>query len=125
MDEAKGRPNKGEREFEVGMDEYFKTHSEMAAGMIFANVKRTYDEYQDLALASARRAQNFYDNLNALTIQTMQNAIENANLAAKQAIRHGDIAIDCQWDPGPGEESLKADTASASASKTGGKKKKK
>lgn len=112
MDEAKGKPNKGEREFEIGMDEAWK-----------ANIKRTYDEYQDMALQSSRRAQNFQDNLQALTIQFMQTSMVNIDLATKQAIRHADIAIDCQWDPGPGEESLKAETGSASASKAGKKRK--
>ena len=87
MTEEKGKTNKGEREFETGMDEYFKTHAMLVA----TNAKRTYDEYQDLALTVAR-------NMNSLTVQVMQNAIETANMAAKQAVRHADIAIDRQWN---------------------------
>ena len=48
-------PNQGEREFETGTDESFKnanasgsaTHNENSAGDV-ANIKRTYDVYQDL-----------------------------------------------------------------------------
>lgn len=85
-----------ERSFEVGMDEAWK-----------ANIKRTYDELLDLSLTSARRAQANFDTLQALTLQHMQNCIESANMVAKQAIRHGDLAIDAQWVPGPGEENVK------------------
>ena len=64
--------NQGEREFEIGMDEAWK-----------ANMKRTYDEYQDLSLSHAK-------NLNQVALQSMQNAVETANMVAKQAIRHAD-----------------------------------
>lgn len=53
-------PNNGEREFEVGEDEFFKAHSELNA----LNGKRTYDEFQDVSLASARRSQGHLDDLN-------------------------------------------------------------
>jgi len=33
--------------------------------------------------------------------------LTNNDLITKQCIRHNDVAIDCTWDPGPGEESLK------------------
>jgi len=68
-----------EREFEVGMDEAWK-----------ANIKRTYDEYQDLSLAHAR-------NLNQVALQALQNATETANMVGKQAIRHADHDPDQPW----------------------------
>jgi len=59
--------------------------------MVFANIKRTYDAYQDLDLQHAR-------SVNQLTVQALQNAVETANMVSKQAVRHGDIAIDRQWN---------------------------
>jgi hypothetical protein len=91
-----------ERGFEVGKDEAW-----------FSNIKRTYDEYQDLAIGIARfvNAQMLKQMSDAqnLTNQMMQNAIESANMTAKnalvnidttakQTIRHADIAIDRQWN---------------------------
>lgn len=91
-------PNAGEREFETGKDEAW-----------FANIKRTYDEYQDLALTAARRSQDAYDTLisraqthfddiAAITKQHMQNAVSNANEVAKQSLRHESLATDRQWN---------------------------
>jgi len=59
-----------------------------------ANIKRTYDEFQDLSLTMARQMQN-------LVFQAAQNAISNANIstqmlldnmnqASKAALRHAD-----------------------------------
>ena len=59
--------------------------------MVFANIKRTYDAYQDLDLQHARTVQQ-------LTAQALQNAIETANMVSKQAVRHSDLAIDRQWN---------------------------
>jgi len=64
----------------------------------YINAKRTYDAYQDLDIQEARRVQRYADDLHALTMQTMQNAVESANMVSKQAIRHGDLAIDRQWN---------------------------
>jgi hypothetical protein len=85
-----------------------------------ANLKRTYDEMQQESLETMRQCRVQMANIQALVTQSMQNAIETANLCAKQTltnndlitkqcIRHNDVAIDCTWDPGPGEESLKSD----------------
>lgn len=85
-----------------------------------ANLKRTYDEMQHESLETIRQCRIQMANIQGLVTQSMQNAIETANICAKQAltnndlitkqcIRHNDIAIDCTWDPGPGEESLKPD----------------
>jgi hypothetical protein len=30
--------------------------------------------------------------------QALQNAVETANMVGKQAVRHGDVAIDRQWN---------------------------
>lgn len=82
------------------------------------NIKRTYDEYQNESLADSRQNRLNLTQLNALSAQAIQNALTtqdmlaknavvNVDLITKQCIRHNDIAIDCTWDPGPGEESLK------------------
>jgi len=88
----------GEREFEIGKDEAW-----------FANVKRTYDEYQSLAVDLARKLNLHFDKLvsdaqshdnvkQTIAEQALQNAVETANMVSKQAVRHGDIAIDRQWN---------------------------
>lgn len=87
-----------EREFEIGKDEAW-----------FSNVKRTYDEYQHESLESIKRNRSYVDKVisdaqqsdNArqnIANQALQNAVESANMVAKQAIRHGDVAIDRQWN---------------------------
>lgn len=74
-----------------------------------ANVKRTYDEFQDISLTAARRSQVNFDSLqqylagkgaelDKVSLQALQNAVETANMTAKQAVRHGDLAIDRQWN---------------------------
>src|SRR5258708_6511560 len=48
-----------------------------------ANVKRSYDEYQDMSLKIAR-------DMHVLTVQAMANLIANCQLATSNAIRHAD-----------------------------------
>jgi transcription elongation GreA/GreB family factor len=99
-------PNQAEREFETGTDESFKNTSSATAAshsenqrVTFANIKRTYDVYQDLDIQAARQALIEQTRLNQIASQALQNAVETANLVSKQAVRHGDIAIDGQWNP--------------------------
>ncbi len=106
-------PNQAEREFETGTDEFFKNQSQVNAGygnVVFANIKRTYDEYQHESLESIRRNRTIVDKLvsdaqqydnqrQAIANQALQNAVETANMVSKQAVRHADIAIDGQWNP--------------------------
>jgi len=105
-----------EREFETGMDEFFKAHtlgrsSSEAENLrnLYANIKRTFDEYQQESLESIKRNRTFVDkvltdaqqNDNArqnIANQALQNAVETANMVGKQAVRHSDIAIDRQWN---------------------------
>ena len=90
--------NLGEREFEVGKDEAW-----------FANIKRTYDEYQQASLESTRTTQfntnklisdaQANDNvIRNIATQALQNAVETANMVGKQTIRHADLATDRQWN---------------------------
>ncbi|MGW8178884.1 MAG: hypothetical protein ACWGQW_09005 [bacterium] len=87
-----------EREFEIGRDESW-----------FANIKRMYDEYQHESLESIRRnrslvdkyisdAQQYDNGRQNIANQALQNAVETANMVGKQAVRHGDLAIDRQWN---------------------------
>lgn len=63
-----------------------------------SNVKRTYDEFQDISLVAARRSQQEYDAVKNVSLQALQNAVETANLIGKQAVAHRDIAIDREWN---------------------------
>ena len=87
-----------EREFEIGRDEAW-----------FANIKRTYDEFQHESLESIRRNRSFIDkvltdaqqNDNArqqIANLALSNAVDTANLVNKQAVAHRDIAIDREWN---------------------------
>lgn len=89
---------KAEREFETGKDEAW-----------FANIKRTFDEYQQVSLDLLRKINAHYDKLvsdaqqhdntkQIIAEQALQNAVVTANMVEKQAVRHGDIAIDRQWN---------------------------
>jgi len=51
-----------------------------------------------LNIDTLSRSQNTYDAVQNISVQALQNAVETANMVAKQAVRHGDIAIDRQWN---------------------------
>ncbi len=79
-------PNQAEREFETGTDESFKNTSATAGAahsenqrVTFANIKRTYDVYQDLDIQAARQALIEQTRLNQIASQALQNAVETAN----------------------------------------------
>ncbi len=76
----------------------------------YANIKRTYDEYQQESLESIKRNRSYVDKVVSdaqqsdnvrqnIANQALQNAVETANMVGKQAVRHGDVAIDNQWNP--------------------------
>jgi hypothetical protein len=46
-------------------------------------------------LSDAQQHDNVRQNI---ANQALQNAVETANMVGKQAVRHGDIAIDRQWN---------------------------
>ena len=79
------------------------------SGLLFANSKRTYDEYQGVSLEQIRQNQTYvnkvlsdalqFDNQRQVTANAaLVHAEENANMLAKQAIGHRDIAIDRTWN---------------------------
>lgn len=106
MDEKKMSEERG---FEIGKDESW-----------FGNIKRTYDEYQNLSLDSTKDQRSYIEKLRndieehnsairSLTTQAMQNAIETANMISKsvvgtfnmiekQALRTNDFSLDRQWN---------------------------
>lgn len=112
-----GQPNFGEREYEVGSDEFWKG----AHGNLYNNMKRSYDEYQHESLESIRRNRSHVDvvlsnaeshnvRINQLAEQALQNAIETANMVGKGAVKfndaldkqhlaHRDVATDATWNP--------------------------
>jgi len=110
-----------ERSFETGMDEAFKAHSENVTASWFANIKRTYDEYQQESLESIKRNRSYVDKVlsdaqqhdnqrQTIANQALQNAVETANLVGKKAVQnmnaldvqqlaHRDVATDNLWNP--------------------------
>jgi hypothetical protein len=88
-----------------GLDEFAKFQTEN----MMNNAKRTYDEYQRVSLEGVDKNRVHFDkiisdsqehtgNIRNITTQALQNAVETQNMVAKQAVRHGDIAIDRQWN---------------------------
>jgi len=76
---------------------------------ILANMKRTYDEYQQVSLEGIKSQQKYQEKVlsdaqqndnsrQAVAIQALQNAVETANMVSKQGVRHSDLAIDRQWN---------------------------
>lgn len=95
---------------DIGGSERLERDQMGDSGILFANAKRTYDEYQQESLESIKRNRTYvdkvlsdalqYDNQRqVIANQSLQNAVETANMVGKQAVRHGDIAIDGQWNP--------------------------
>jgi len=119
-------PNQGEREFETGMDEAFKSHAQTATSLNFANQKRTFDTYQALDVEAAMRSRLQFDQLQNVALQALQSAVstadmvakqvvrhvdstnETTNMTGKQAVRHGDLAIDHQWNLEPSQGAAEA-----------------
>lgn len=98
-----------EREFETGKDESWAANMKALFDFTMANMKRTYDEYQNASLESVKQNQSYVQkilsdaqsNFNTqqnIATQALQNAVETANMVGKQAVRHSDIAIDRQWN---------------------------
>ena len=67
-----------------------------------ANVKRTYDEYQQVSLDHLRNTNNIAERIlsDAATAssQIIQQTIKHTADLDAQGIRHGDIAIEGQWE---------------------------
>lgn len=110
-----------EREFEIGKDEAWTVNLKSMTDTWFANVKRTYDEYQQESLESIKRNRSYVDKVlsdaqqfdnarQSVAVQALQNAVETANMVGKKAVgfgdaldkqhtAHRDIACDNLWNP--------------------------
>jgi hypothetical protein len=95
---------------DIGGAERLEKDQMFESGLTNANSKRTYDEYQHESLESIKRNRSYVDKILSdasgydnhgrnIANQALQNAVETANLVSKQAVRHGDVAIDGQWNP--------------------------
>lgn len=95
--------------FETMSDERSKKAQLDSNEVIQMNVKRTYDEYQEVSLDAVKRnaryvekvlsdAQQYDNQRQAAANLALNNAIETANMVGKQAVRHSDLAIDRQWN---------------------------
>jgi len=90
-------------------DKSWGANMKMLFDFTIANMKRTYDEYQQASLESIKQnqsyvqkvlsdAQSHFNTQQTIATQALQNAVETANMVSKQAVRHGDLAIDRQWN---------------------------
>ena len=74
------------------------THNENQR-ITYANLKRTYDVYQELDVQAARQAQIEQTRMNQIASQALQNAVETANMVAKQHMQLNNLAHDSFWNP--------------------------
>jgi len=127
---------------DIGGTERLEKDQMSDSGLLFSNQKRTFDEYQQESLESIKRNRSYVDKVLSdahgydmsarnIATQALQNAVETANMVGKQAVRHGDVAIDRQWnvdeqgfivkeilnDPAF-EDAIKSQLAKAGAAKT-------
>jgi len=95
---ANGKQKFPEREFETGKDESW-----------FANVKRTYDEYQEVSLNEIRKNKRYIEKVlsdaqqndnwrQGIANLALANAVFSSNLCNLKALGHGDLAVDRQWN---------------------------
>ena len=102
---------KGEKDVPESGEQQVEGEGEMdeMMGFLFANMKRTYDEYQQVSLEGIRNQQKYQEKVlsdaqqndntrQTIANQALQNAVETANMVSKQAVRHSDLAIDRQWN---------------------------
>ena len=82
-----------------------------------ANLKMLFDQTVQALGTTHSQLQKELATLNAATQQGINTMVENNHIASKnliantdalmkQHLAHRDIATDCTWSPGPGEESL-------------------
>jgi hypothetical protein len=99
----------GERIEDVGGGEAHEVGLNAFTHAMNANIKRTYDEYQQESLESIKQNRSYvgkvlsdagqYDNQRQLIAnQALQNAVETANMTGKQAVKHADVSADRIWN---------------------------
>lgn len=106
MGDSPNTNRQAEGSFETGKDERAAntngtggdTHNENQR-VTYANIKRTYDVYQDLDIQTARQALVETTRMNNIAAQALQNAVESANMLAKRNIEYTNLAHDSYWNP--------------------------
>ena len=94
---------------DIGGGERYTKENADNAGILFANTKRTFDEYQHESLESVRRNRSYVDKSlsdaheysmqkHNIANQALQNAVETANMVGKRAVTHFDVATDRTWN---------------------------
>ncbi len=107
-----------ERSWDAKVNAAFETFLTQL-GLLFANSKRTYDEFQQESLETIRQHRTLFDKIltdaqqhdntrQTIANQSLQNAVETANLVGKQAVRHSDLSLDKQWNLEPSEAAAQA-----------------
>jgi hypothetical protein len=98
---------------DVGGTENIEADLAAFAGINRLNMKRAYDEYQDVGLNAIKANQRVIEHahtqlqsnlssINNVSLQLLQNAVENANILGKKVAENvgksGDIATDRMWN---------------------------
>jgi len=94
---------------DIGGAERLEKDQMADSGILFSNLKRTYDEYQQESLESIKRNRTYVDKVlsdalqfdnqrQIIANQALANLVETGNMVGKQAVRHSDVAIDRQWN---------------------------
>jgi hypothetical protein len=85
--------------FVVHPDESFKNASATGGAahnenrVTFANIKRSFDVYQDLDIQAARQALTERTRLNQIASQALQNAVETANMVGKRYLLAAEVCL--------------------------------
>lgn len=102
-----------EEQGDIGGTEAHERAVVSEGGILFANKKRTYDEYQHNDLETIKRNQRVVEQaqtqlqtnlsqINNISAQLLQNAVENANILGKKVAENvgksGDVATDRIWN---------------------------
>ena len=87
------KPDAADQAADVRGDEFFEFGTQVNA----ANMKRTYDSYQNLEFETIRANSRLQEKLDNVAVQALQNAVETANMVGKQAVKHADVAADALW----------------------------
>jgi len=83
---------------DVGTGERYNVASADHQGILFSNDKLTFDLTREAEMNGIHRRSDLAEKLDNISVQALQNAVETSNMVGKQAVRHGDLAIDRQWN---------------------------
>ena len=115
MPRTKNPAPQTEQSFETAMDEFFKGLSGPQLAAWLANIKRTYDTYQEEDLENRSVGRDHRVNVNSIAVQALQNAVETANMVSKQAVKHSDVATCAIYSIFPESDAFLASILAAQA----------